>query len=159
MSNLTTYTVTAPQLDGELIFKFDVDGILREWNNDVQDMNEKVIRWFSARHPMLERWMMGGLVLKCKEELGISLNVQKKDIDLSFENFWSFYGYKIGKKYQAQRIWEGDIITANKRPMNDTDRLTCFRTLARMKYHYKLKSTSLPYPEVYLRNRRWEDEY
>lgn len=72
-------------------------------------------------------------------------------LDLSFERFWEEYAYKVGKKDRARRIWEA---------LPEGDRAKALESIP--KYNYYLAERphiQRLYPETFLSQRRFENEY
>ena len=156
--NLIKHTVTAPQLDGELIYKYDLDGILRVFENNSLQLSENMLRFLAVRSPMIEGWLPK-MQESFQREFGIKLHVQKIDIDLSFDSFWNFYGYKIGGPDESKKLWNGIKKLKDGSAIKEADKIMIFRTLPRFKVFTDQKRTALPYPATYLRNRRWLDSF
>jgi hypothetical protein len=79
------------------------------------------------------------------------LKIEPVADDLSFEAFWDKYGYKIGHIKRARKLWDA---------MTDVEKAKCLASIPR----YKAYCASHPhiqvlYPETYLSQRRWENEY
>lgn len=70
--------------------------------------------------------------------------------DLSFERFWNTYGYKVGNKAKAMKLWNS---------LSDADKAMCLRRIKAYKNYLERTGIAQAYPETYLRNRRWEDQY
>lgn len=76
-----------------------------------------------------------------------------KDIssyDTSFENFWTLYGHKVGNKKLVGKKWEN---------MAWEDQIMAIGSIPRIKRYYQEKGYDLPYPETYINQRRWENEF
>lgn len=69
---------------------------------------------------------------------------------LDFVRFWNLYGYKVGDKARCAKKWE-------RLPMED--RMLALAGIARQRRHSESKGTEMPYPETYLNQRRWENEF
>lgn len=73
------------------------------------------------------------------------------EIDLSFGKFWDSYGNKLGNKKRCEQIWS---------KIAPADKVLALGTIPRMRRYYQEKHiTSLPFPETYLNQRRWENIY
>ncbi|MBR1644301.1 MAG: hypothetical protein IJ684_02895 [Bacteroidales bacterium] len=70
--------------------------------------------------------------------------------DLSFERFWSVYGYKVGNKATVKKKWEA---------MKEEDRLLAMQGIARQRRHSESHKTDMPYPQTYIDQRRWENVF
>jgi hypothetical protein len=67
--------------------------------------------------------------------------------EVSFEEFYEAYGVKQ-KRARAVPIWA---------KMSHEDRVASFIYMAKFKKGYTAKNLNLPYPDQYLKDRRWED--
>jgi hypothetical protein len=82
---------------------------------------------------------------KNKEE-GIK---NEKNINVCFEIFWNLYDKKVGSKSNCERKWNR---------LNDEVRQKIIDTLPKFKDSIKDKQFQ-PYPETYLNQERWNDEF
>lgn len=76
-----------------------------------------------------------------------------KDItafDVSFEAFWKLYGKKVGNKAGVEKKWGR---------LSWDERVMAMGCIGRMKRYYDKKGIELPYPETYINQRRWENEF
>jgi hypothetical protein len=76
--------------------------------------------------------------------------VQKIEEDLSFERFWNDYGYKVGKKERCQMLW---------RILSDADKSSCLKAIKKYNRWLLDKNIDRVYPETFLSQRRWENEF
>lgn len=72
------------------------------------------------------------------------------DIDVSFERFWNLYGKKVGNKAGVAKKWE---------KLSWEERVMAIGVVPRMRRYYEKKGLDLPYPETYINQRRWENEF
>lgn len=70
--------------------------------------------------------------------------------DLSFARFWNAYGYKVGNKATVERKWNA---------LKPEDRLLALQGISRQRRHSETHRTDMPYPQTYIDQRRWENEY
>jgi hypothetical protein len=70
--------------------------------------------------------------------------------DLSFERFWNDYGYKVGKKDRVSKLWSA---------MNEADKSKALLAIPRYKLWLSQRSIEMVYPETFLSQRRWENDY
>ena len=68
----------------------------------------------------------------------------------TFERFWNAYGYKVGNKSRVQKKW-------NQLP--EGERVLAMAAIPRYKRFAQSKRIDLVYPETYIDQRRWENEY
>ena len=69
--------------------------------------------------------------------------------DLSFERFWKLYNYKVSRK-KAEKLY-AKISKAN--------RIKIFLHLPKYDAYLQHKGIEKAYPDTYLRNEKWNDEY
>lgn len=72
------------------------------------------------------------------------------DTDLSFARFWNQYGYKVGNKGTVEKKW--NALTAE-------DRMLALQGIGRQRRHSESHRTDMPYPQTYIDQRRWENEF
>ena len=70
--------------------------------------------------------------------------------DLSFEAFWTRYGYKVGDKKKATKLWN---------EMKPESRALALSKIERYKKFAENANIALVYPERYLSQRRFENEF
>lgn len=121
------------------IVKYSLDGLLVEVTFN-ETAPPKLKRQFGKELPItpeeLERFRAGGCIVK-----------DISNIDLSFEHFWQVYDYKIAPQ-KCKALW-------NK--LSDTEKIMALGYIKRLRNFYARKGYDMPYPERYLKHRRWED--
>ncbi len=78
-------------------------------------------------------------------------NYKTVEEDLSFNNFWNKYNYKVGNKARAEKLWE---------KLSDKDRVEVF--IGVLKYDRYLSEhpgLGKAHATTFLNQRRWENEY
>lgn len=70
--------------------------------------------------------------------------------DLSFSMFWNTYAYKVGNKTTVEKKWNA---------LKPEDRLLAMQGIIRQRRHSEAKHTDMPYPQTYIDQRRWENEF
>lgn len=71
--------------------------------------------------------------------------------DLSFEAFWNQYGHKQGDKSRAQKLWK---------LLSDEDKVAALGAIKRYKnYLLAHPAQECLYPQTYLNQRRWENDF
>lgn len=83
--------------------------------------------------------------LKVKES---KVNKEKKELNISFDEFWNSYGKKVGAKNKCEKKWLA---------LTDDERQEVIDTLPSFLSGISEKKF-VPFPETYLNQRRWEDE-
>lgn len=81
--------------------------------------------------------------------VNVNDNVKVKDINISFDCFWNLYNKKIGDKKKIENKW-------NK--LKDEERQKIIDTLPTFLNSITDKQFQ-PFPETYLNNKRWNDEF
>lgn len=138
------YILTHKNLNGKILVEFTGEGILYKMEVHPEDATKKFMNWFLSRLPLHEAAMNP----KVYDNL---LKIEPVSQDLGFDTFWKSYAYKVGNKKRAQRLWEA---------MTDPERAKAIAAIRK----YKLYLASKPnmeqaYPETWLSQRRWENEY
>jgi len=70
--------------------------------------------------------------------------------DLSFERFWNLYGYKVGAKDRVKKKWER---------LPEGEKILALGSIPRYRRFTEQKHIDMTYPETYIDQRRWENEY
>lgn len=86
--------------------------------------------------------------LKAMAKKGVAF--KKVQEDLSFERFWKDYANKVGKKTRAKKLWED---------LSEVDKIACLNSIPTYKSWLRVRTVEQCYPETYLSQRRWENEY
>ena len=82
--------------------------------------------------------------------LGHNMNCIEVGVDISFDQFWDKYGYKVDKK-RAKAIWD---------KMSVQKRLAAYHGIAKYERHLKMAEwRNKMEAKSYLKNERWEDEW
>lgn len=69
----------------------------------------------------------------------------------TFEDFWEMYGYKVGKKERVKKLWEN---------LTEIEQGKCMVSIPKYKrWLNKNEGIAQCYPETYLSQKRWENEY
>lgn len=71
-------------------------------------------------------------------------------IDTSFDAFWNAYAYKVGNKTRVQKKWNA---------MKVSERILAIGAIPRYKRFADSKKIERVYPETYIDQRRWENEF
>lgn len=133
-----TYIMTAPLIDGSIIFKFNLKGYLISL--ETPQLTEKQYQWIFNHYPakvdVIERYKQ----VK-------NVKVQEVPEDLSFERFWEDYGYKVGKKKQAENMW-------NK--LSKLEKIQALLYIPKYKTHLLKTGHAQAYPTSFI-NQRYFD--
>ena len=68
----------------------------------------------------------------------------------TFELFWNAYGYKVGNKARVAKKWER---------LPEGERVLAMAAIPRYRRFAEGKKIELVYPETYIDQRRWENEF
>ncbi|WP_185868303.1 hypothetical protein [Blattabacterium cuenoti] len=139
------YIFRSPLVSGDIIFKYDLNGFLREivlpenlsishyiWIGKYLPYNESIINN-----------MMPNNIMPSKS----SFSIEEVPADLSFNRFWTDYKYKVGKKKMAENIWNR---------MSLSDRVKALSYIPKYLDHVKRTGHDQAYPTTYL-NQRYFD--
>ncbi|WP_281233480.1 hypothetical protein [Flavobacterium gelatinilyticum] len=96
MDHLTTYRAKGREVGLIFLFKYDLNGNLKQFEISEGELNDVQKKWLFKHFPADEMifksiWIKDE-AFKKKFEINIS------PADISFESLWTFYDYKIGKK-------------------------------------------------------------
>ena len=77
--------------------------------------------------------------------------IQPLIIDTNFDTFWTMYGNKVGKKERTQQLWK---------LLPDEEKHRALSGIKKYKnWLLQNPSVQMLYPETYLSQKRWENEY
>ena len=122
--------------------EWSLDGV--RWSDSSHDgfkeatVREVPITITHPEYPEFDRWRKAGCIIKVVEEAP------------TFERFWNMYGYKVGNKTRVQKKW-------NQLP--EGERILAMAAIPRYKRFAQSKCIDLVYPETYIDQRRWENEF
>lgn len=134
------YAVTSPSFTGEMIFGYNTEGILFYYENNAMLETEHLV-WLSQHFPFLDTQL--SMIIKNGKITEIT--------DLSFAKIWHDYGFKVGNKARAEKLW-------NK--LQVSEKIAVFESLPRYKYYLRTHQNLMQaYLETYLFQKRWENEY
>lgn len=141
---MNTYSLTSTNFIGEVLFKYNLNGDLIYYENNTQMTDEQLE--YLLIHLPLTYDMLRLLTQKSK-----TIKMQEIPEDLSFERFHAKYNYKMGSKKRAESLWKG---------LSNTDRYLCLQSIDRYNnYLNKKKTIEKAYPETFLHQRRWENNF
>lgn len=117
------------------------------WNKEAPSFSKKV----SLQEAPMEITYRQG-VMPEEMQMWVKAGCEVRDIsriDLSFEKFWEVYGNKVGNKKGCEKKWNA---------LEAHDRLLAIGVIPRMqRYYIEKRIDTLPYPETFLNQRRWEN--
>jgi len=128
----------------KVIFEYNAEGYLTAFKIDSRLAKEGIV-WLHQRMPFiseeLETW-------RTKIRNVVIETIQD---DTTFTGFWNAYNYKVGNKKRAEKLW------ALLREDEKLQTLVAIRKYDRyLAQHTKMERA---YPETFLAQRRWENEY
>lgn len=136
--------ITSEKFEGSLVLELDDSGVVKQFLNNAE-MDSQQLDYLSANFPMTLD-SLNALISKSK-----SMNAKLVETDLSFLNFWNTYGYKVGNKKKCETSW-------NK--LTDAEKLLVFESLPAYNFYLMTHpNIERVYPERYLSQRRFENEY
>lgn len=142
----TTYTVKGRNFPSVWIFKYDLDGYLKQWTIEEGELSTKQIDWLfhPKRFPYLERDMQTHL-MSIK-----NLEIEKGEPDISFDAFYSLYNKKVSK-HTAKKAWSR---------LSKADKLTALKKIKEYDGYLNRKRTiDKAYPATFLNKRMFEDDF
>jgi hypothetical protein len=142
---LTTYTVKGRNFPSVWLFKYDLNGFLKEWIIEEEELTIKQIQWLfhPARFPYLEKDMISHFMTIN------NLEVVKGEPDLTFDTFYKAYDVKLGK-LEAQRAWK---------KTSKADKIKALQKIKAYNGYLKRSKKEKVYPATYLNKRRFDDEF
>ncbi|WP_238783738.1 hypothetical protein [Blattabacterium cuenoti] len=134
------YIFRSSLFSGEIVFKYDLNGALREIIFP-EKLSFSHYIWIGRFLPYNE-----SIISKMKSTRA-SFSIEEIPIDLSFNRFWIDYQYKVGKKKMAESIWNR---------MSLSDRIKALSYIPKYLDHIKRTGHDQAYPTTYL-NQRYFD--
>lgn len=148
MKQLTVYKVKGKGSNLEFLFKYDLNGVLREFKIEDGDLTNEQMMWlYSQNFPATEKLIIDNWMKL--EKYKKRFDIQKSPPDLSFEAFWGIWNLKI-KKEKSEIAW-------NK--LNDTDKIKCFLNHKRYQDHLAKTGQAKAHLVTWLNQKRYNDEY
>lgn len=143
MAVKSKYVVTSKTFKGALLFEFDADGTITQFANE-SELEVPQLVYLSKSFPMT--------VVKLEELLGksSSMKVELVPPDLSFKAAWDEYGYKLGNKKRAEKLWND---------LTESQKIQFFNSLPGYNYYLSVKKIERLYLETYLFQLRFEHDY
>ncbi|GIZ10263.1 hypothetical protein [Flavobacterium sp. UMI-01] len=138
-----TYTVKIRS--GEIWkFKYNLKGVLIHFEVMEGDLTDKqeIFLYHKGKFPWKEAH------LKDWEKLYPPTTVEMTDFDLSFDNFWKLYNYKVKREY-SERAW-------NK--LSDQDKIKCFLRLKKYNANLATNGQAKAHLVTWINQKRYNDE-
>jgi hypothetical protein len=140
--NMKKYAVTSSSFTGEVYYTFDDNGLLvcMELKSIVEPaIHAKLCAVVPQTEVTLLKW----------KQSNTKLVITEVGLDISFENFWNRYNYKVGKK-EAEAAWK---------KLSDAKKVKAIASIVLYDKYLAGKGIDKIYPERYLKKERFEDEY
>ncbi|MGE4345914.1 MAG: hypothetical protein AB7D46_00725 [Flavobacteriaceae bacterium] len=148
MEQLTTYRTKGKELGLVFLFKYDLNGNLREFKIEEGDLNGQQMKWlFSVNFPAHESMMRSVWMVEPKYKK--VFEVEKFNADLSFEAFWTIWNLKV-KKEHSEKAW-------NK--LKEADKIKCFLIHKKYQEHLNRTGQAKAHLVTWLNQKRYNDEY
>ena len=140
------YILTGKTTEIKVVFTYDLRGFIQDIHIEGAESEKQLYALFwneKFPFPFVER------IIPEVAKMGF-FNIEKGEDDLSFDRFWEEYNYKVSKK-KAEKLY-AKISRAN--------RVKIFLHLPKYEAYLKArKGIEKAYPDTYLRNEKWNDEY
>lgn len=142
---LIIYTVKGRNFPNVWVFKYDLNGFLKEWVIEEEELTEKQRQWLfhPARFPYLEQDMKTHFMSINNLEIIVG------EPDLTFDTFYMAYARKAGK-LEAERAWK---------KTSKADKLKALQKIKAYNGYLKRSGKEKVYPATYLNKRRFDDEF
>jgi hypothetical protein len=138
------YIFSGETFQGEMIFHFlKQNGCLVFYQNSAEMSAEQWV-WFLDNFPTTYEKLQY-IAFKSK-----ACTIKPIEMDLSFDNFWDTYDYKVGNKKRAQKLWE---------KMSEAQKIKSFESLPGYNYYLMTRGIEKAYPETFLAQERYEVDY
>ncbi len=141
---LTIYTVRGKELGLEFVFKYDLNGFLAEFKKN-QPLDDAQRLWLYSRlfpetEQMMHEWI---------KHLKNKFEIKKVPADLTFDNLWRLYNYKVSK---------ADAIKAFNK-LKEEDVIKCFVALKPYEDYLARTRIAKAHLSRYINGRYFENEY
>lgn len=127
---------------GQFQVTYDANGLMHAITNYTNIATEDLLYKAMAHIPLDHRHIA---TMKAR-----GIRVDEVPADLSFDAFWNKYNYKLGKKERAKKLWEC---------LTDADRARAINAIKAYDTWLSQRSIEKVYPETYLSQRRWENDF
>lgn len=140
----TTYTVKGKNSPVYFVFKYDLNGDLRSFENHTEKILHKQIAWLFSNFPAYETNIREWKALYAK-----NVEITIGEPDLSFETFWKAYRNPV-KKIMSQRAWNR---------LSKLDRRNAIAYIKIYDNYLFRKGVAKAAPSTYLNQKYWEDSH
>jgi hypothetical protein len=136
------FRLTSKKMSGSMLFEYDSNGVLMAFENGAE-LTADQMKWIAPHFPITKAYL--DAMTKASDFKAAAVPPK-----LDFDILWDAYGYKIGKKDVAKRLWS---------MLTDVEKAAVLASISKYNYYLSQRTTAKAYLETYLRNRRWENEY
>jgi len=141
-NKMNRYLITSTLFDGEIEFRYRADEALKHFENR-STMDDNLLSRLFTKFPFTRT----ALVELCTGSL---LTLAQVSVQVLFKDFWEAYGYKVGNKARAEKLWNA---------LTDTDRVAIMEYLPKYDAYLAARPRMEKlYAETFLNQRRWENE-
>jgi hypothetical protein len=138
------YIATSNSFQGELSFKYDLNGLLIAFEiSAVISSGQR--DWFFKNLPLNESDLIVSWAKSSK-----TLRITEVPIDLSFDAFYNKYSYKVGDKKKCIKLWSG---------LSDEIRTKALMVVPKYFRWLEATGTAKVYPERYLSKEYYNNDY
>lgn len=129
--------------DVKMLFNYDLNGRLIEYKLE-GELSDMQLSWLFNHFPFAE------VVLRRHGKLP-EFKLTEIQPDLSFNAFWDKYAHKVGNKKRVEKLWNG---------LSEPEKAAVFPAIKRYNFYLANRpGMQRTYPETFLSQRRWENEY
>ncbi len=149
MEQLTTYRAKGKTIGLVFLFKYDLNGHLREFKIEEGDLNGEQMKWlfaganFPANESIIRSVWMKEKAYKDK------FDVEKFVADITFEAFWKLWDLKV-KREHSEKAW-------NK--LKESEQIKCFLNYKKYQDHLLKTGQAKAHLVTWLNGKRFNDEY
>lgn len=149
MEQLTTYRAKGKEIGLVFLFKYDLNGNLREFKIEDGDLNANQMKWLFAQSnfPACES-IMRAIWMKDLKYTKV-FSVEKFVADISFEAFWKLWDLKV-KREHSEKAW-------NK--LKESEQIKCFLNYKKYQEHLNKTQQAKAHLVTWLNQKRFNDEY
>jgi hypothetical protein len=135
------YIITSARTNTSIRLSYNDSGVIEQLTFNEHDANQA--NWTFKNMPAEEE----NLQVFCKEH---KLRLDHVPTDVSFQSFWTAFKYKVGKKKRAEKLWNA---------MSEMQRQVALNVIPRYHRFIAFKNQESAYPETWLNNDMWENDY
>lgn len=137
------YIVTSTQFMGELVFTYSNNQLVA-MDIEAVSNNSSMLRFVYHNLPISNKILLGWL------NTSKTMKIREVPTDLTFENFWNSYAYKVGNKPKSEKLWKA---------MSDASKALALTKIKKYREAKEHEGTAMLYPERYLMYKTYENEF